>query len=943
MTWTDDSKLLTRALPGAALATLTTLALAGCPADDSDSDDEVGGSCDLGLLPGDLVISEIMIDSEGRQWFEVYNASGDAVNLEGLVLAYTKDDGTGRQEHVVASSVDVPAGGYVVLGDVLPEVAAMTDHLDYGWAGELGDFVNSAGSLLVECGDSVIDQAYYVEPTSGTARAFDGALAPDAVANDDQGNWCDSSTPFDAGGDESFGTPGAANDVCGGADTCLEGGVPVDVVRPAAGELVITEVHANPDIVGDSEGEWFELLVLADVHLNGLTIGRDPEDEAEDVVAFADCVGVSAGESIVIARSADPVINGGLPAEVVVWETDVSLTNNDGSLWVGNDVEILDVVTWSSAPTGASTQLDPDVSDPTANDDLGNWCDATVAYGDGDLGSPGSPNEQCAIEPPEGQCFDLDDGAFRDVAPVEAGDLVITEVMSNPDVVDDAAGEYFEVLVTGAGDLNGLQAGKGGTLDGADVVVSGENCVEATPGEYRVFARSDDAAVNGGLPQVDHLFDFALNNSGADLLIGFEGVVWDEVTWASRTAGASLSVDPGSANATDNDLAQNWCDGVGVYGDGDQGTPGSVNASCGGALDECIDPDTDLPRALIPPMAGDVVITEIMPNPDAVGDADGEWFELRITDTLDLNGLQIGKDDVFTVTVTEPDGYCIELGAGDFAVIVRNADDNANGMIPNVTAQASISLSNSNSNLQVGYDGQLLSQASWVSSPAGVAHSQDPDSLEFCGAVDPYGLGDLGTPGAANPNCDGGGGGDGQCFDIGMNMMRAIVPPVAGDVVITEIMANPAAVSDANGEWFEVRALADFDLNEVEFGKLFADGVLLTVMANDCITLAAGDTALLARNPDTMTNGGLPAIDYEFDFSLNNTNSGLFVGHDGALLDAVTWSSVSSGSSTSLDPDAYDPDTNDDANVGGDWCYADVPFGVNTDNGSPDADNQQCL
>ena len=39
--------------------------------------------------------------------------------------------------------------------------------------------------------------------------------------------------------------------------------------------------------------------------------------------------------------------------------------------------------------------------------------------------------------------------------------------------------------------------------------------------------------------------------------------------------------------------------------------------------------------------------------------------------------------------------------------------------------------------------------------------------------------------------------------------MRDTVLPAAGDLVITEVMPNPAAVSDTLGEWFEIQALND--------------------------------------------------------------------------------------------------------------------------------------
>ena len=79
-----------------------------------------------------------------------------------------------------------------------------------------------------------------------------------------------------------------------------------------------------------------------------------------------------------------------------------------------------------------------------------------------------------------------------------------------------------------------------------------------------------------------------------------------------------------------------------------------------------------------------------------------------------------------------------------------------------------------------------------------------------CDATVPYAPfnTDLGTPGADNdcaPSVAG------MCSDG--SGMRATVAPMAGQLVITEIMPSPGAVSDTVGEWFEAKALGDFDLN----------------------------------------------------------------------------------------------------------------------------------
>jgi hypothetical protein len=188
----DTSK---RLLSTIGLVTLTAVGLLGCPSDEVPSDGETGGN----ELPGTLVITEVVAnvpgDDAGLEWFEIYNASSDTVDLEGLTLVYEKVDGTGRKTHTVTRSVEIPAGGYIVVGSLLDELAQGSADVDYGYAGELGDFGNMAGYLAIEsASEDIIDEIYYEEPSETASRTFDGSQTPDALANNELTDWCDSKT-----------------------------------------------------------------------------------------------------------------------------------------------------------------------------------------------------------------------------------------------------------------------------------------------------------------------------------------------------------------------------------------------------------------------------------------------------------------------------------------------------------------------------------------------------------------------------------------------------------------------------------------------------------------------------------------------------------------------------------------------------------------------------
>ena len=101
-----------------------------------------------------------------------------------------------------------------------------------------------------------------------------------------------------------------------------------------------------------------------------------------------------------------------------------------------------------------------------------------------------------------------------------------------------------------------------------------------------------------------------------------------------------------------------------------------------------------------------------------------------------------------------------------------------------------------------------------------------------------------------------------------------MVAPLLGDVVITEIMVNPASVSDTSGEWFEIYFDKAADLNGLELGKTVGD-VDFEVDDATCVEVAAGSYVLFAINGDPLTNGGLPAVDVVYSgITLSNSGNG---------------------------------------------------------------------
>jgi uncharacterized protein len=102
---------------------------------------------------------------------------------------------------------------------------------------------------------------------------------------------------------------------------------------------------------------------------------------------------------VVIAASADPLVNGGIAA-VYGWGTAMSLGNGDDELILTapNGTE-LDRIEWDSGsvwpdPTGASFQLRTPFTG-LDNNDGAEWCESTDVMPNGEFGTPGTANGPC--------------------------------------------------------------------------------------------------------------------------------------------------------------------------------------------------------------------------------------------------------------------------------------------------------------------------------------------------------------------------------------------------------------------------------------------------------------------------------------------------------------------------------------------------------------------
>jgi hypothetical protein len=312
-----------------------------------------------------------------------------------------------------------------------------------------------------------------------------------------------------------------------------------------------------------------------------------------------------------------------------------------------------------------------------------------------------------------------------------------------------------------------------------------------------------------------------------------------------------------------------------------------------------------------------------------------------------------------TDTIESP--TCLRVPRGTYALLARSADSFLNGGLPAPLAVYSLSLSNANERVvlrhgDAGVDDVVLlpgaSGIAWQLDPARLEPASGDDPSRFCKAPRRWHLdggGDLGSPGAANPSCDGGvptpvdagwaHGGD--CIDPLSHRARPVRRPTLGDLVITEWMPNPSAVPDALGEYFEIRVNGDVDLNDLVLGD--ASNETRTLRSSECLSADAGSYLVFAATADAGANGGLPRVAGVVPFSLGNTTDSIWIrGVDGGLLDAVSYTTSAPGQSTQLRAGLAQPADND---VASNLCFTPDTGGTRYgagDLGTPGRANVAC-
>ncbi|WP_257457556.1 lamin tail domain-containing protein [Archangium lipolyticum] len=391
-----------------------------------------------------------------------------------------------------------------------------------------------------------------------------------------------------------------------------------------------------------------------------------------------------------------------------------------------------------------------------------------------------------------------------------------------------------------------------------------------------------------------------------------------------------------------------------------------ASSACGLSFDE-VEPSCEGWRP------GDVVITELLPDP-AGADTGQEWMELHNPGSaaVDLKGLLLYAA---RLDGSQERAYLFEesmpVDARGYRVLGDVRVEQLPAHVNHSYGDTLGSLGNTGGLIGLRCGDVVVDEVHYIAPlRSGVARIYDgrlvPDALDnddtsrWCDAPAPgSGSGPRASPGTANPPCaNPPGGGDGgvsvdaggtadagvpgdTCLSPGMGTLRPVSRPGPGELVITEVMSDPKAVADAQGEWVEVHALRDVDLNGVLLSDESGGGTLLN--DRQCLEVRGGTQVVFARSRESSTNGGVRSVLATFSFGLSNSGGthALRLSLNGTLLDEVTWTGTSlPGVSRQLDPTRKDAVRNDEA---GSFCS--TPGGVlynAVDRGTPGAENRPC-
>jgi hypothetical protein len=707
-----------------------------------------------------------------------------------------------------------------------------------------------------------------------------------------------------------------------------------DIICPSVGDLIFSEIMQNPNAVSDANGEWFEVYntTASPIDLYAMEIIDD--DHPTEGFAIATSLIIPANGYLVFATNANTATNGGLTPDYAYDYANLTLGNGLDGLTIQCSGTILDIVVWDGGPvfpdpSGASMSLKVAFLNATDNDNGANWETAVYSYGDGDLGTPGCSNDAACCDLTIGTITAVCDsyGPFDDHYTVT---IPFTNGGTSTYAISTTAGTI------GGDDPSSLTVGDiviTDAIEGTDITVTIDNSSIGGSCNFVLDVTSPvcvpiSSAVEGDIIITEILQNplFPINDSDGEFFEVYNTTASDIdiQAWVIKDNGTNYHVINTSLVVPANDFI--------VLGtNADMGTNGGISVDYDYADDIALANSSD---ALILESNAPVEIDRVeWDNGATFPDSNGASMNLDPTkfNYLDNNnggnwcesttvmGTQFGTPGAANTS-------CIicDLVLGTIDAVCDNITNNVD------TYTASIDFTGGGTSTYT------------ITSTAGTVSGDDPTSMA-AGTITITNV-DEGTNITVTIDNLGVGG----ICDYTLNIEGPVCIPTTcagvGSVIFSEIMQNPSAVADADGEWFELynTTASPIDLQGWTIvdddHTLSQEGFIIP----NSLVIGGNSYLVFATNGDMMTNGGLTP-DYVYDYAtltLGNGTDGLTINCSETLIDIVVWDNGAtfpdpSGASMSLNV-AHLNDTDND--VGANWETAVFIFG-DGDFGTPGCAN----
>lgn len=333
------------------------------------------GVCVAQSAPAAMKISEILYNSPGADtdvFIELHGPAG--ASLAGYSLVGL--NGTGGDVYaVIALGGQLDASGWYVVAHpgAAPWIADIAD-----LSSTAADLQNGPDSLQLRYGPEVVDALGY--GSFGPSEHFAGEGAPVAGVEIGHSLTRDSQNRDTGDNAADFSDSAAPN----------PGGPLAMAVQPSGwGQVLVTEIMADPTVVSDPNGEWIELhnpSATTSYGLAGCVLG----DEDSDSHTITTALELAPGAYVTLSRSASP----GFEPDYVYGG--VVLANGEDEVVLSCGGVQIDAIAWETTmPVGRTLGLDPGAIDQgTSGPD--DWCAGTSSY-NGDRGTPGTANPPCPI------------------------------------------------------------------------------------------------------------------------------------------------------------------------------------------------------------------------------------------------------------------------------------------------------------------------------------------------------------------------------------------------------------------------------------------------------------------------------------------------------------------------------------------------------------------